>query len=164
MPGSFAEFQGTKVTCALANDVELGRFIVCTNGPSQQCYKLQERFLLIHSGIEDERNDLLEYMASEDKHLEETKVTLDQVQQQRRLYGKDNALCTASRYLMECRVVWQQLRQRSEQCGGRSCLHDRGGRYPLRDPNACGTNGNFAAAGRGKAHSTTATISNRAQS
>ena len=87
-----------------------------------------------------------------------------QVQQQRRLYGKYNALCTASRYLMECRVVWQQLRQRSEQCEGRSCLHDRGGRYPLRDPNACGTNGNFAAAGRCKAHCTASTISNGAQS
>ena len=42
-------------------------------------------------------------MASVEKHCEETKVTLDQVQQQqRRLYGKDNALRTASGYLMEC--------------------------------------------------------------
>jgi hypothetical protein len=54
--------------------------------------------------------------------------------------------------------------QRSEQCGGRNCLHNRGGRYPLRDPNACGTNGNFAATGRCKAHCTASTISNGVQS
>jgi len=49
----------------------------CTIGPSPQCYKLQERFLLIQSGIKDERDDLLEYIASVEKHCEETKVTLE---------------------------------------------------------------------------------------
>jgi len=49
----------------------------CTIGTSQSCYKLQERFLLIQSGIKDERDDLLGYIASVEKHGEETKVTLE---------------------------------------------------------------------------------------
>merc|ERR1719247_1145614 len=42
-----------------------------------KCYKLQERFLLIQSGIKDERDALLEDIASMEKHCEETKKTLE---------------------------------------------------------------------------------------
>jgi len=40
------------------------------------CYKLQERFLLIQSGIEDERDELLEHIDMLKRFCEETKKTL----------------------------------------------------------------------------------------
>jgi hypothetical protein len=49
----------------------------CTIAASPQCYKLQERFLLIQSGIKDERDNLLEEIASMEKNCEETKNTLE---------------------------------------------------------------------------------------
>merc|ERR1719258_80290 len=48
----------------------------CTITKSPQCYKLQERFLLIQAGIKDDRDALLEDIASMEKHCEETKNTL----------------------------------------------------------------------------------------
>merc|ERR1719183_3081421 len=41
-----------------------------------KCYKLQERFLLIQSGIKDDRDALLEDIADMEKHCEETRVAL----------------------------------------------------------------------------------------
>merc|ERR1719258_43356 len=41
------------------------------------CYKLQERFLLIQAGIKDDRDALLEDIASMEHHCEETKNTLE---------------------------------------------------------------------------------------
>merc|ERR1719482_1194401 len=49
----------------------------CTIAASPQCYKLQERFLLIQAGIMDDRDALLEDIASMEKHCEETKNTLE---------------------------------------------------------------------------------------
>merc|ERR1719265_1533105 len=49
----------------------------CTIKKSPQCYKLQERFLLIQSGIEDERDELLEHISMMEKYCEETKKTLE---------------------------------------------------------------------------------------
>merc|ERR1719316_1710906 len=49
----------------------------CTITASPQCYKLQERFLLIQAGIKDDRDALLEDIASMEKHCEETKNTLE---------------------------------------------------------------------------------------
>jgi len=48
----------------------------CTISRSPQCYKLQERFLLIQSGIEDSKNALLEDIASMLAHCKETRKTL----------------------------------------------------------------------------------------
>jgi len=42
-----------------------------------KCYKLQERFLLIQSGIEDERDELLEQIAMLEHFCEEVKKTLE---------------------------------------------------------------------------------------
>jgi len=42
-----------------------------------KCYKLQERFLLIQAGIKDDRDSLLEDIASMEHHCEETKATLE---------------------------------------------------------------------------------------
>merc|ERR1719183_3211284 len=57
----------TKVPGNPCNDPDKGapsaadkRAAKCTIKKSPQCYKLQERFLLIQSGIEDERDELLE--------------------------------------------------------------------------------------------------------
>jgi len=41
------------------------------------CYKLQERFLLIMAGIKDDRDALLEDIASMEHHCQETKATLE---------------------------------------------------------------------------------------
>merc|ERR1719236_141391 len=41
------------------------------------CYKLQERFLLIQAGIQDERDELLEEIAMLEHFCEETKKTLE---------------------------------------------------------------------------------------
>merc|ERR1740130_1831161 len=49
----------------------------CTIKKSPQCYKLQERFLLIQSGIKDERDALLEDIASMEAHCKQTKETLE---------------------------------------------------------------------------------------
>merc|ERR1719440_1995066 len=49
----------------------------CTIKKSPQCYKLQERFLLIQAGIEDERDDLLEQISMLEHFCEETKKTLE---------------------------------------------------------------------------------------
>jgi len=51
-----------KYSCELSNGV---------------CYKLQERFLLIQSGIQDERDELLEQIAMMEHFCEETKQTLE---------------------------------------------------------------------------------------
>jgi len=48
----------------------------CTIKKSPQCYKLQERFLLIQSGIQDERDELLEEISTLERFCEETKNTL----------------------------------------------------------------------------------------
>jgi hypothetical protein len=49
----------------------------CTIKKSPQCYKLQERFLLIQAGIEDERDELLEEISMLEHYCEETKNTLE---------------------------------------------------------------------------------------
>merc|ERR1719428_2394628 len=49
----------------------------CTIKKSPQCYKLQERFLLIQSGIEDERDDLLEAIEMLENYRDETKKMLE---------------------------------------------------------------------------------------
>merc|ERR1719401_2355609 len=48
----------------------------CTIKKSPQCYKLQERFLLIQSGIEDERDQLMEDIAKLKSACEEVRITL----------------------------------------------------------------------------------------
>merc|ERR1719478_353368 len=74
----------TKVPSNPCNDKNGGgvsqankRAAKCTIGASPQCYKLQERFLLIQSGIKDERDNLLQQIASTEKTCEETKQTLE---------------------------------------------------------------------------------------
>jgi hypothetical protein len=49
----------------------------CTIKKSPQCYKLQERFLLIQGGIEDEREELMEEVSMLERFCEETKKTLE---------------------------------------------------------------------------------------
>jgi len=49
----------------------------CTIKKSPQCYKLQERFLLIQAGIQDERDELLEEISMLENYCEETKNTLE---------------------------------------------------------------------------------------
>jgi len=49
----------------------------CTMGKTPQCYKLQERFLLIQSGIQDERDELLEHIQMLKHFCEETKKTME---------------------------------------------------------------------------------------
>merc|ERR1719514_22074 len=74
----------TKVPSNPCNDPDMGapsaadkRAAKCTIKKSPQCYKLQERFLLIQSGIEDERDELLEEIAMLEHFCEETKNTLE---------------------------------------------------------------------------------------
>merc|ERR1719169_42907 len=49
----------------------------CTIKKSPQCYKLQERFLLIQAGIMDERDRLLDEISMMENHCEETKQTME---------------------------------------------------------------------------------------
>merc|ERR1740115_585905 len=74
----------TKVPTNPCNDPDAGapsaadkRAAKCTIKKSPQCYKLQERFLLIQSGIEDERDELLEQISMMEHFCEETKMTLE---------------------------------------------------------------------------------------
>merc|ERR1719387_3281489 len=73
----------TKVPGNPCNDPDAGapsaankRAAKCTLGVPGSCYKLQERFLLIQSGIEDERDELLEQIDMMKHFCEETKNTL----------------------------------------------------------------------------------------
>merc|ERR1719409_2261944 len=74
----------TKVPSNPCNDKNGGapsaadkRAAKCTIKKSPQCYKLQERFLLIQSGMEDERDDLLSEIAMLEKYCEDTKKMLE---------------------------------------------------------------------------------------
>jgi len=49
----------------------------CSIKKSPQCYKLQERFLLIQAGMTDERDDLMEAIANLEHFCEETKRTFE---------------------------------------------------------------------------------------
>jgi len=48
----------------------------CALSPGS-CYKLQERFLAIQSGIQDERDDLLEHVSMLENYRKETKETIE---------------------------------------------------------------------------------------
>jgi len=74
----------TKVPSNPCTDPNMGapsaadkRAAKCTIKKSPQCYKLQERFLLIQSGIEDERDELLEHIGMLEHYCEEAKKTLE---------------------------------------------------------------------------------------
>merc|ERR1719157_198681 len=74
----------TKVPTNPCNDPDAGapsaadkRAAKCTIKKSPQCYKLQERFLLIQAGIKDERDELLEEIQMLENFCEETKKTLE---------------------------------------------------------------------------------------
>merc|ERR1719335_681020 len=73
----------TKVPGNPCNDPAKGgastskRSAKCTIKKSPQCYKLQDRFLLIQAGIEDERDELLEHIDMLKMFCEETKTTLE---------------------------------------------------------------------------------------
>merc|ERR1740127_300245 len=74
----------TQVPSNPCNDPNMGapsaadkRAAKCTIKKSPQCYKLQERFLLIQSGIEDERDNLLEEISMLENYCEETKQMLE---------------------------------------------------------------------------------------
>merc|ERR1719389_761450 len=49
----------------------------CSLNGSPQCYKLQERFLLIQAGIEDERDELMQEISMLEEHCEEHKQGLE---------------------------------------------------------------------------------------
>merc|ERR1719162_2220046 len=59
-----------------APSAEDKRAAKCTIKKSPQCYKLQERFLLIQAGIEDERDELLEHIDMLKQFCAEAKNTL----------------------------------------------------------------------------------------
>merc|ERR1719160_1653094 len=60
-----------------APDASTKRAAKCTIKKSPQCYKLQERFLLIQSGIKDERDDLLEQIGKLEESCKTTEKTLE---------------------------------------------------------------------------------------
>merc|ERR1719482_770607 len=74
----------TEVPANPCNDPNAGapsdadkRAAKCTIKKSPQCYKLQERFLLIQAGIQDERDELMEQIAKLEQQCEEIKTTLE---------------------------------------------------------------------------------------
>jgi len=74
----------TEVPANPCNDPDAGapssadkRAAKCTIKKSPQCYKLQERFLLIQAGIQDERDELMEEIQVLEANCEETKGTME---------------------------------------------------------------------------------------
>merc|ERR1719183_939749 len=74
----------TKVPGNPCNDPDKGapsaadkRAAKCSIKKSPQCYKLQERFLLIQAGIQDERDELLDEISMLESFCEETKNLLE---------------------------------------------------------------------------------------
>merc|ERR1719377_356892 len=76
----------TKVPSNPCNDPYAGapsaadkRAAKCTISGSPMCYKLQERFLLVQSGLKDERDDLMEEAAMMEKFFKVGKATFDNI-------------------------------------------------------------------------------------
>jgi hypothetical protein len=74
----------TQVPSNPCNDPNMGapsaadkRAAKCSIKKSPQCYKLQERFLLIQAGIQDERDELLDEISMLETFCEETKNLLE---------------------------------------------------------------------------------------
>merc|ERR1711865_52931 len=74
----------TQVPSNPCNDPNMGapsaadkRAAKCTIKKSPQCYKLQERFLLIQAGIQDGRDELLDEISMLESFCEETKKTFE---------------------------------------------------------------------------------------
>merc|ERR1719352_2081285 len=74
----------TQVPSNPCNDPNMGapsaadkRAAKCSIKKSPQCYKLQERFLLIQAGIQDERDELLDEISMLESFCEETKNLLE---------------------------------------------------------------------------------------
>jgi hypothetical protein len=74
----------TKVPSNPCNDPDAGapsaadkRAAKCTIKKSPQCYKLQERFLLIQAGIQDERDELMEEISMMEEFCKEVQETLE---------------------------------------------------------------------------------------
>merc|ERR1719506_1094302 len=58
-------------------DKRTNKCTLCTSGSGCPCYKLRERFLLIQSGIQDERDELLQHIDMLKRFCKETKETLE---------------------------------------------------------------------------------------
>jgi len=74
----------TEVASNPCNDPNMGapssatkRAAKCTIAKSPQCPKLQERFLLVQAGIQDEKDDLMEEVRKTEDSCQETKDTLE---------------------------------------------------------------------------------------
>merc|ERR1719377_144673 len=74
----------TKVPSNPCNDPYAGapsaadkRAAKCTISGSPMCYKLQERFLLIQSGLKDERDELMEEISEMENFCKEAKETME---------------------------------------------------------------------------------------
>merc|ERR1719162_2089404 len=74
----------TQVPSNPCNDPNMGapsaadkRAAKCTIKKSPQCYKLQERFLLIQAGIQDERDELMEEISMMESFCQDVKNTLE---------------------------------------------------------------------------------------
>jgi hypothetical protein len=75
----------------------LKRSAKCSFTKSPQCYKLQERFLLIQAGIMDERDELLEEIAMLDNYCEETKGLIEkQIKNAESLLGREEEKLAAA--------------------------------------------------------------------
>merc|ERR1719183_1490772 len=69
----------------------------CTISNSTHCYKLQERFLLIQAGIQDERDELMSQIASMENFCEETKNSYEsQIQNSRDELGNQQTKLAAA--------------------------------------------------------------------
>merc|ERR1719265_1813612 len=70
----------------------------CTIKKSPQCYKLQERFLLIQAGIQDERDDLMTQISNLEQNCQELKSVIEkQIQDTKdQLSSSQTKLATAS--------------------------------------------------------------------
>merc|ERR1740138_1491797 len=92
----------------------------CTIKKSPQCYKLQERFLLIQSGIEDERDNLLEEISKLEKYRDETKETLETqiANDESALSNAQTKLATSTEKEADAGEVARQTAVENEQLNG----------------------------------------------
>jgi hypothetical protein len=92
----------------------------CTIGKSPQCYKLQERFLLIQAGIQDERDELMEEIAAMEVFCKETKETLEtQIQNDESLLAESQTkLAAATEKEANAGEVARQTAKENEELSG----------------------------------------------
>jgi len=104
----------------------------CTIAHSPQCYKLQERFLLIQAGVKDERDNLLSEISFTEESCQETTDTL-----QAQIQDDKDRLESASTKLADSMTKEATSVEKARVTNG---LNDKYNKFLVKEMHKCSTN------------------------